>query len=184
MKILCDLDGVLADFVSASYEVHGKEAEQAIKWNYFEDWNLGPGEFFGEIRKYKDFWRNLNPYPWKNSLVREICKYDPEFLIMTKPDDHYNSWGGKFDWIGNHLNISRADRIMMGGSKHLLAAPNRVLIDDNDKNIEMWRDHGGIGILFPQLYNDNMLIVGDRIQYVTNQLKIIANKLNKTAEPT
>lgn len=39
--------------------------------------------------------------------------------------------------------------------KFFLAAPDRLLIDDNDGNVDKWRSAGGKAILFPQIWNAN-----------------------------
>ena len=57
-------------------------------------------------------------------------------------------------------------RYALTPQKHLLAGPNRILIDDNDRNIEAFRAAGGIGILFPQPWNANHESQTNKTAYV------------------
>ena len=183
IQILCDLDGVLADFCSSSQQIHDKEAKPPSKWDYFKDWGINNSQFFEKIHEDHDFWRNLNPYPWKNKLIEEIEGYDPDYKILTSPSQHFSSWGGKYDWIKDHLGIENPNRIIMTANKKLLAGSGRVLIDDNDRNVSQWVSAGGIGILFPQLYNDNMIVVGDRHEFLCRQLKTIQKQWDFYSNP-
>ena len=62
---------------------------------------------------------------------------------------------------------------MIGTQKYLLAKPDVVLIDDQHKNIDLFREHGGQAILFPQPWNENYAIT-DRIGYVKSELEKMA----------
>lgn len=61
----------------------------------------------------------------------------------------------KRDWIHRYidLDISDSDIIVVRCKKHKYSINSGLLIDDNPKNIKLWRTHNGIGIIFKNLNN-------------------------------
>jgi len=134
-KIYCDLDGVITDFVKGYYDLTGKD----ISGSFYDD-----PKFWHPINKagYK-FWINLNWTEDGKKLWKYIKKYNPE--ILSAPSRENDSRIGKHDWVqrelpGTHLILRSAEH------KSEFAKPNSILIDDLLKNIENWRDAGGIAI--------------------------------------
>ena len=60
---------------------------------------------------------------------------------------------------------------LIGPPKWICARPDQLLIDDNDTNIDNFRDRGGHGILFPQPWNRNHGLVEDRMGYLREELQ-------------
>lgn len=149
-QILLDCDGVLADFVTASLELHGKTFEDANvdKWDYFHDWGVTDREFF-EPMGY-DFWANIEPFPWAQDLLNVLSKH--EVTICTAPILNPECFAAKAEWINKHFDIP-FQNIMIGKKKWLMAG-NGILVDDSEKNIEKFRAAGGRAYLFPQPYNE------------------------------
>jgi len=176
IKIYCDKDGVLSNFIKASFIAHGLDPKTVKKWNYFEDWNIPTKEFWKKIHEDDNFWRNLEPYPWAVSLIYLIKDYDPKYKILTAPSPHHSSWSGKYDWIEQYLGIGDVSRIVMTSSKADLAKENRVLIDDNENNILDWNNEGGFGILFPMPYNKNKIYCINRIEFIKMELERVMAK--------
>ena len=90
------------------------------------------------------------------------------FTILTCPSLDPGCLDGKVRWLHRHLGRSFRD-FLIGPSKHLLARPEFVLIDDSDRNIARFREHHGHGILFPQIWNANHS-QSDRLAYVRDAL--------------
>jgi len=42
---------------------------------------------------------------------------------------------------------------LIGPAKHFAATPDSLLVDDSEKNIDMWVAWGGVGLLFPCPWN-------------------------------
>lgn len=170
--IFLDMDGVLCDFATAAYAVHGKAFDPVTHpkgvWDFETIWGISAEQFWQRIdERGEDFWANLEPYPWAMNLARALGAID-QVIIATSPSTHPGSYAGKRQWLikmGLHEISS-----MFGKDKWLMASSGRVLIDDSEKNIEKWRDYGGIGILIPQPWNNAAQEI-DIVSYVCGELK-------------
>lgn len=172
--ILIDLDGVLADFVTAALDVQGLPNVVVDRWEMHECCGLTASDFWGTIdRQGYEFWANIDPYPWKDELLALL---PTTFTVSTTPSRHPNCAAGKTAWMHQHFRGTNGKVFrdyLIGEHKHLLAAPGRVLIDDSDKNCVKFCEHGGEAILFPQPWNKNRELVGDRLGYVRERLSEI-----------
>lgn len=169
--IFLDMDGVLCDFVSAAYRVHGKlfwpadyprglfACEQHIGCSTAEFWHKidNAGE---------DFWSNLEPYPWARDLVGELQEID-RVVISTSPSWSPHCYSGKRKWLIK-MGLQRLDS-MFGSSKYLMAQPGRILVDDAEHNIEPWRAAGGHAVIVPQPWNKAELVL-DMVPHIMNQV--------------
>jgi hypothetical protein len=59
---------------------------------------------------------------------------------------------------------------MIGASKHLMANPKHLLIDDNARNCQKFSDAGGLAILFPQRWNECYDYTGDKCAYIISRI--------------
>lgn len=136
LKIYCDLDGVLVDFVKGYYELTGIDIS-----NQF----LNDPKFWEPIkRKGYDFWVNLKWTKDGKKLWNYIKKYNPK--ILSSPSNDNDSRIGKYDWVKREL--SNTPLILRSAeNKKEFAEPNSILIDDRPENIQDWINNGGIGIL-------------------------------------
>ena len=155
--IVCDLDGVLGDFTTAACKVHGKEGYVSDKWNFFEDWGLTVDQFWEPIHALGDDFYEfyVKPYPWMAPLLSNIDSVD-DFIIMSHPaGEHPSEYSGKRVWVDKYVNkwFDRKVTLIVGGDKHLLAGPDRLLLDDNDKNVADFVKAKGYALLFPQRWN-------------------------------
>jgi 5'(3')-deoxyribonucleotidase len=157
MQVYLDIDGVLADFTSAAFKVHGREWDkdgEEVRWNFFLDWGMPEDHFWNVIdAEGPAFWENLEPYPWFHELVDLAAKCG-EVRLLTSPSRHHNSVTGKIKWIHKHFGLGFRHWIMCPEHKEQLCrGPRCVLIDDRIENIDRWGNAGGIPILFPQKWN-------------------------------
>ncbi|MEQ9070708.1 MAG: hypothetical protein RLO18_28485, partial [Gimesia chilikensis] len=115
------------------------------------------------------FWAEFPPYPWLNELLTLLRETAP-FTISTSPSRSAACASAKVEWLREHFQEPLYMDFMIGTQKYLLAKPDVVLIDDQHKNIDQFREHGGQAILFPQPWNSNFAIT-DRIGYVRSELE-------------
>mgnify|MGYP003128278242 FL=1 len=91
------------------------------------------------------FWSELPEMPGGQELWNFISPYDP--YILTSPMDE-GSQEGKRAWLSSYLS-PQPTNIYMSHDKWKWATtdgrPN-ILIDDWDKNLIPWAEHGGIAI--------------------------------------
>jgi hypothetical protein len=182
--IFVDMDGVLCDFISAAFEVHGKkydaETYPKLEWSIASVLGITEDEFWRVIDDCKHrFWPSLNRYPWASELLFEARSVASVSLLST-PSKSGFSHSGKRVWVDEHAPDVE---LILCKSKHFLAAPGRVLIDDNDGNIKKWRDNGGLGILFPQPWNANHQFTDNPLGHVFEQLHVIADDKPQFSPP-
>lgn len=165
-KIFLDLDGVLVDFVSkaiedltsnisnpplhlikfcnlASTSLNDKQIERDDLLSNQHLRNL----LFKLIKNNVDFWENLNWVIGGKQLWEFLKEYDVN--ILSAPVD-YCSELGKRKWVEKHLHIPQHKIILRGDkyyhSLNVDGTPN-LLIDDTEKKIKQFKEHGGLGIL-------------------------------------
>jgi hypothetical protein len=134
-KIYCDMDGVLVNFIKGYLELTGRD----ITGQYHTD-----KSFWEPIDKAGvDFWVALEWTPDGKELWDYIKKYNPD--LLSSPSIQNDSRVGKSLWVkrelpGTHLILRSAHK------KQEFAAPDSILIDDRESNIEEWANAGGIAI--------------------------------------
>lgn len=172
--IFLDMDGVIVDFMTSSLELHGGG-------HLLETWPPGEkdahtllGITRGQFWKKLDaagaqFWSDLPPYPWTFDLLSLLRRIAP-VTILTSPSMSHDCPGGKILWMRKHLGKGFRD-YLIGPSKHLLAHPDTLLVDDKESNVEKFRSAGGQAILFPRPWNSNHHEL-DPLEYVRRQLNV------------
>lgn len=136
-KIYVDMDGVIVDFDGGYEKLTGITTKEADK--------KGPEFFWKPISKAgAKWWITLKWMSDGKQLWDYVKKYNPE--LLSAPSREEASRLGKRVWVkrelpGVKLILKSADK------KQEFASSNSILIDDREKNIEQWKNAGGIGIL-------------------------------------
>lgn len=157
--IFIDLDGVLVDFFNAALKLHGAphlaDNWPAGEWDMPKVIGIGKGDFWRAIDDAGPlWWASLASYAWVAQLLTLAESVAP-FTIATSPSLSPNSYMGKALWLNENIRLDGRSRRnwMLGESKHLLARPGTVLIDDNDIQCRKFVEAGGSAIIFPQPWN-------------------------------
>lgn len=157
MNILLDLDDVLVDFTGAACGVHGHDFETLMKdkdpgtWGLHSHLGVTKEEFWAPIQAAgEDYWAELRNHDWYDELIALATFYDEDWQIVSTPARHPTCWSGKKRWadrnqVSPKLNLMR--------QKWRWANKNTVLIDDKPENCELFTQHGGYALLFPQYNN-------------------------------
>ena len=160
--IFLDVDGVLADYTRAALKVHDSE-------HLIAEWPMGERDLPAAIgisrtqfwTKIDDlgasFWEDIEPYPWFSDVIAYVESIAP-FTLLTAPTLSPECAAGKVSWIYKMFPKQQGKRFtnfLIGHQKSLLAAPQRILVDDAEHNIDSFEKAGGTGILFPQRWNRN-----------------------------
>ena len=138
-KIFSDMDGVITDF-NGRFEKYSNgipPSEYEKRFGKEKFWELADGEGVA-------FWVGM---PWISdgkTYWDYIKNYDVE--LLSSPSRSQTSRLGKRLWVRNNLPGVKLT-LAQAAKKQNYAAPNHILIDDRESNIEQWRSQGGIGIL-------------------------------------
>lgn len=135
-SIYLDGDGVLADFDKAAFELFGMKARNFEK-------AFGKKEFWKQIHKTGNFYRNLPLMPDALDLVAGVAHLSPTILTGCPRGD----WAQpqKMAWAEEHcpgipmITCRAADKKKYG-------KPGDVLIDDRPHYRHEWIKMGGIFI--------------------------------------
>ena len=157
MKIFLDLDGVFADLDSLIKEICGDVPRFSN-----DIWPV-------LAKEWRPFWR-LEVMPDSHRLVTMLQHHSLEFLtacpesrpgqghgLVTAADD-------KRAWVSHNRSRTIPVNTIVGGKNkpvYLQKHPGAVLIDDYDRNINLWIAAGGVGILHTSV--DDTLDQLDRI---------------------
>lgn len=190
IKSIClDLDGVLCDFILPAIRLFTDNLQDVMqRWpvgiNHNEKGSyiiydlLGvKSHKFWEVIKEKgkghQFWAELPRYMWCMDLMN-ACREIAPTIILTSPSRAVSSVKGKVCWMQRQFGM-KFDGYLIGSGKHHCARPGSILIDDQDKNCEAWREHGGTAIVFPQHWNSAHADAGRAFPVVIEQLQALAS---------
>ena len=138
-KIFSDMDGVLTDFDASFKKASDGVAPRDYEKKFGKDkfWELIDGGGVG-------YWVGMPYMPDGETYWNYIKDYDVE--LLSSPSRSNTSRLGKRLWVRNNMpgvKLTLAQAYL----KKNYAAPNHILIDDRESNIDQWRAAGGIGIL-------------------------------------
>lgn len=160
--IFLDMDGVICNIRQAVADIYNIKVtpEKEKLFGNALDKLIGleiKQEMWGVINAIPDFWENIPPYPWCEELVDALQSVDEVQILTSSPSTDAltksNAFTGKARWIGKYL-FDKNLRVNIVHDKYLLAAPERILIDDRNNHCKKFKKHGGKSILFAQPWNE------------------------------
>ena len=178
-KIFLDLDDVLCILVPTYLKILGcgniDYSDIKLEWGYdVVDIvnNLQP-----HVYTSKNIWTFATQEMWANLPETQEAKWlldkcikkvgRENVFILTKPTDDPSCAAGKVEWIQRFLPEDMKDQYFIGAHKYLCAKENTLLIDDNERNINLFVKSGGLGIIFPRPWNTlNGLSAIDHIEFM------------------
>lgn len=158
--VFLDLDETLVSWMAPALSKHKTDLQRVIReyrWNpgdgrkVYEILGMTKTKFWSPIDEDPNFWHGLPKLPHCDMLVKLAQSISDAVCILSSPHNHENCFAGKHEWIKQHLPASVGT--VLAKQKHLLAAPGRLLIDDQDDKVNAFRSAGGSAILFPQHWN-------------------------------
>lgn len=173
---LLDVDGVVCNFIDGLIKAHGWPLthDEYVGWDFHRTLGVSDADMWEPTNDGK-WWTTLQEYPWAKRLVLELRRVG-EVVFCTSPSLDATCPSQKVAWLrSTQLMHERKNDYQIGKRKWLNAKSGAILIDDSDDNVEKYREHGGTAILFPQPWNANRNIEGDKVDYVVNQLAVLAS---------
>ena len=159
-KVYIDLDGVIRAWDQGCIDWFKVplSTNDVIEWHFLgkymkENYGVSEKEFWSSM-ECPEFWLNLPFTPEAPAILELLDKVKAEVVILTSPT--LGNAGYSQQWIRNNMPKYFHDkRYILGPDKKYLAYPDALLIDDAEKNIDPWRERGGIGFLYPRPWNRN-----------------------------
>lgn len=119
------------------------------------------------------WWENIPPFDGARDFYDALCDLGTTKIlsgVLYAPE----CYSGKAKWLLNFFDdkgpFSLRDFIPCASrDKHLLAQPDRILIDDRQSNITAWENAGGIGILHTGDYEETLKKLKAAIATYQNQ---------------
>ena len=143
-EVFVDMDGVLVDFftewaklmnVKTYRDIPKREIPKALK----------------KIVDTPNFWENLPPLAGYKELLTAIKQMHGSYKILSSPlANDPNVDPGKREWVNKHLGFFKPKNVIIDHNKSQYAkqpdgTPN-ILIDDYGKNVNAWKQAGGVAI--------------------------------------
>lgn len=176
-KICLDQDGVLADFVGAACRAHARSSpfeDPANRgaWDIAKLWGISEEDFWAPLQG-ENFWVNLEKTPEADMIVAAAQKMVgvANVCILTTPDQSAHCIPGKRAWMAKNFPYL-AKQMIFTGVKRFLAAPNTLLIDDGEHNVDPFRGAGGNAILVPRMWNRSFALAKDARSMVQSDLEL------------
>lgn len=167
MRVILDMDGVLVDFLPPILKRHGiinPYTDPDHLGNYYlpEVCGMKDEEFWRPFDD-EDFWAGLEWTMEGKEILRVACDVVGEqgVYVSSRPCPTFvcgnvrlshKCIAGKMRWMEENMPRFTC-RAIYGVPKQLCAAPHRVLIDDCDHNVELFRKKGGGSILVGRPWN-------------------------------
>lgn len=143
--IYIDMDGVIADYDEQIRIITGIKGDISKKL---------PREELSKLSITNDFFTNIPLLPNAQNLISFAKQIAGSYQILSAPPHLDQAKGAreKKIWIDNFLTTNPPEHATFDRDKYKYAVqedgtPN-VLIDDWDYNINLWNQHGGIGVLY------------------------------------
>lgn len=177
--ILLDMDGVLSDFCGGVGKMFGVSEEELYNgWlphhtDVAERLGVNQGSIWARINSNPTFWSGLEPYPWVDELIRLLDEEANQKLFICSSPGMLNehSINGKVAWLKQHTGSRFRKNFFFTSEKWALAAPGRILIDDDTNKCKGFQVCGGQVIQFPTLWNPNRDKVDDPVGFVKSELE-------------
>ena len=158
MKILLDLDGVLVNFIGGALREHDiaknpyDDPRNHGEWDIVKLVGMMPAKFWRPLGH--SFWLGLDWMPDGRDILEMLEKaVGPDNIALcTAPCDTDGCMDGKREWVWEHLPRYKS-RLLMTQDKSVSASAHACLVDDSDKNVEKFREAGGLTILVPRPWN-------------------------------
>lgn len=159
-RVLLDVDGVLADFLTKALEVINDAGSHNFSHEHVTDFNicevLGVPHMWENVRNacsQEGFVMNLNPMFGAHQGVESLRKH-AELYCVTSPMSVPNWAFERERWLEKHFNIKKS-HVVHTEAKHVVLGD--YIIDDKIQNVESWASHHpkGVGIIFDAPYNRN-----------------------------
>ena len=159
VRFLCDVDGIIADFVKAAIKVMTGLSGKPIGEDRIMNWEVtevleDPNHREEAKASFEraGFCETFETYDGSQGAIR-LLNEATQFYFVTSPMTRNPGWyNERFAWLVKHFEVEPrqvnfvADKFIVKGD---------FLLDDSDKNVVSWLDHhpDGHGLLWDRPWN-------------------------------
>lgn len=142
MRILCDMDGVSADFYGRIVEWYNRDYGDTLTVADLPVWSLGPTSFpkasKDELYRYFDvpgFWRGLDPLPHCVEVLGRLQEAGHDIVIVTAvPPSSPTAMYEKLAWVEEYLPFIGPQNFVATRRKGIICGD--ILFDDGPHNLK------------------------------------------------
>lgn len=186
IRILLDMDEVIADFIGGACRAWGVSKDAVLSAWEPGIWDMQPpltkaldlpelmtvDQFWLPLNTVA-FWEGLDRLPSALPIIELVTSVTKDWHVVTAPSRSPSSYTGKVLWL-KKLFGERFDRFAITPHKYIFAGENTCLIDDRESNLEEFKEHGGgHAILFPAHHNRLHGKASDPVAHVYEELQRI-----------
>ncbi len=141
--VLCDVDGVLAQFdLAIINKVNPLITSQQIldlgNWDIFQLFNEEENKVCNKILEDPQFWRDIPVLEAGQKAIEKLRQKDFEVVFLTSPWLSCKEWVDvRYKWLKKYFDGNR-DNIIITNRKDLVFGD--VFIDDKLENITKWNE--------------------------------------------
>lgn len=163
MRILCDMDGVIADWGNGygrRLDTYGEAAANIPRHHEQVTFDLNAGrtpeeeKIIAEVMVHPGFYADLEPVPGAKKALKEMLKAGHDVRIVTSPwVSNPTCASDKLNWVVKHYGSHWGPRVIITADKTLVRGD--ILIDDKPEvtgALEPEWEH----VLFDQPYNQGV----------------------------
>jgi len=165
--IYIDMDGVLADFVGGCETKFDRLSPYVEKCADFEKylggmggiphaWGMTMDDLWRPIERDPTFWSGLALLPGAIQIYQTAVSLvgQDNVHILSSHGGLRKCIDGKMDWLEKYFPfIHLSHNYHFAVKKWHFAAHDRLLVDDQDNNVDPFRQKGGQTILVPRAWN-------------------------------
>lgn len=155
MRILVDMDGVVADIDSYWLELYNRDYKDSLKPEDLVSWDVSDcvtpscGKKIFDYLKLPDFYLKAGVYPGSQRVVRSLMSKGHEIVFVTaSPLWLERAAYEKATWLKIHFPFVPRHNLIITHRKDLVSGD--ILLDDGVHNIEIFP---GIRCIFSRAHN-------------------------------
>lgn len=151
MKIFVDIDSVLNKLQDKWSRVIKEKLGEDLPVEQWTSWDRVADSKYQSLIREPGFFADIDVEEDAAEVLMALAESGDEIYILSAAGPW--NYADKDRWIAKNFPFIPYKNIIFATTKDLLAAPDRVLIDDGPHNIKAWREAGGIAIVFDQPWN-------------------------------
>jgi 5'(3')-deoxyribonucleotidase len=142
MRILVDMDCIVADFFGGLFKSYYKKTGEKLVIDQITQWDMtncvNHPDVLMDCFKKRGFFRNLKPLDGAIEYLEKLQLQGHEVLIVSTPCTPHSA-AEKIEWCTEHLPLISYKNVWLGHRKYQI--PGDVLIDDNPSTAQEYRNH-------------------------------------------